>query len=81
MRHRHFKLGSVIATATACALVYVLSIMLDLQLAVILALFVISVIATIWMVLRILTDPYSTTKTFDDYFYQDRDDLRPGGKN
>jgi len=27
-----------------------------------------------------LTDPYSTDKTFDDYFYQDREDLRRNGK-
>lgn len=80
MRHRHLNLGSVIAAATACVLVYMFSIMLNFELVIILVLFVISVIATIWMALRILTDPYSTTKTFDDYFYQDRDDLRRNGK-
>jgi len=36
--------------------------------------------AIIWMAIRILKDPYSTTETFDDFFYQDRDDLRRNGK-
>ena len=35
-----------------------------------------SMAALIWMAIRILRDPYSTDKTFDEQFYQDRDDIR-----
>jgi hypothetical protein len=47
---------------------------------VILVLYLSAAAATLWMAFRILTDPYSTDKTFDDYFYQDREDLRRNGK-
>jgi len=80
MRRRYLKLGSVVAAATTCAFIYIVSIILDLQWVIILGLFILSVVATIWMVLRILKDPYTTTKTFDDYFYQDRDDIRRSGR-
>jgi len=39
-----------------------------------------SMVATVWMAIRILKDPYSTVKSFDDYFCQDREDIRRVGK-
>lgn len=30
-------------------------------------------ILTVWMVIEILRQPYHTEKTFDEYFYQDKD--------
>ena len=32
--------------------------------------------AFIWMVIRILKDGEPSTKSFDDYFYEDREDLK-----
>jgi hypothetical protein len=79
MKHHRLSLGAVIGAATSLALLYMWSIILDLWLALILGLYVSATIALFWMVFRILKDPYSTDRTFDDYFYQDRDDLRRHG--
>jgi len=35
-----------------------------------------AVLGIVWMAIRILKDPYSTDKTFDEYFYEDREDIR-----
>jgi hypothetical protein len=45
-----------------------------------LALCISAMMATGWMVIRILKYPNSTDKTFDEYFYEDRPDLRRNGK-
>lgn len=37
--------------------------------------------ATVWMVIRILKAPYCPHQTFDEQFYQDRDDLRRTARN
>ncbi len=74
------NLKSVIALASGVALLYLLSIGMGLSLAWILSLYCVSLGTTIWMVVRILKGPYATTMTFDDYFYQDRPDLRRAGK-
>ncbi len=79
MKRHWLKLESVIAVAAALTLTYLMSIILDLRLELILALYCAATAATLWMVWRILKDPYSCDKTFDDYFYQDRDDLRRHG--
>ncbi|HXI73183.1 MAG TPA: hypothetical protein VNN22_22830 [Verrucomicrobiae bacterium] len=34
-----------------------------------------SIVAWVWMTIRILKDPYSTNRSFDEYFYQDREDI------
>jgi hypothetical protein len=36
--------------------------------------------ALVWITIRILKDPYTTTKTLDEYFCQDRDDIRRNGR-
>ena len=66
-------------TAAGLAIIYVLSIIFNLWLPLILGLYLAATVATLWMVFRILKDPYSTDKTFDQQFYQDRDDLRRHG--
>ena len=78
---KSISLESVIASAAALALVYALAILLGLALEVILCLYIASTAAMLWMVFRILKDPVCTDKTFDDYFYQDRDDIRRVGKD
>jgi len=78
---KSISLESVIASAAALALVYALAILLGLALEVILCLYIASTAAMLWMVFRILKDPVGTDKTFDDYFYQDRDDIRRVGKD
>ena len=74
------KLKSVIVLASSVAVAYLIAISLNARLEWIYALYGSAVGACIWMALRILRDPYSTDKTFDDYFYQDRPDIRRAGK-
>lgn len=74
------KLKWVIGTASGVVLAYLIGICLNLPFQWVYALYGLSVGATIWMVLRILKDPYSTDKTFEDYFYLDRPDIRRAGK-
>jgi hypothetical protein len=73
-------LGPVVAVATAIVLIYQLSLLVGVPDGMILGLAFSAMLATVWMAIRILKDPYTTDKTFDDYFYQDREDLRRYGK-
>jgi len=61
-------------------MIYMLSILFGLPFVWILALCISAMMATGWMVIRILKYPNSTDKTFDKYFYEDRPDLRRNGK-
>jgi len=79
MKRQFSTLGTVIATAAGLTAFYLFSILFDLRLELILGLYLSSTVATLWMAVRILKDPYSTDKTFDEYFYQDRDDIRRSG--
>jgi len=74
------NLQSVIAVAAGVVLVYLGGIVVELPLEWVFALHGLATGTTVWMVVRILKDPYSTEKTFDDYFYQDRPDLRRSGR-
>lgn len=74
------SLGPVIAVAASVTLIYMMSILFGLPIEWILGLLLLSFWALVWMAIRILKDPYSTDKTFDEYFYQDRPDLRRNGK-
>jgi hypothetical protein len=74
------RLGGVIAVAAGVTVVYMLSILGGLPVVWIFSLLLAAMIATVWMVIRILKDSCSTDKTFDDYFYQDREDIRRNGK-
>lgn len=76
---KSISLETVIASAGALALVYALSILFGLRLEIILCLYTAATAAMLWMVFRILKDPVSTDKTFDEYFYQDREDIRRSG--
>jgi hypothetical protein len=79
-KHPLLSLGSMIAAAAAITVAYMISIILGLRLELILGLYILATAATLWMAFRILKDPHATDKTFDDYFYQDREDLRRNGK-
>jgi len=79
MKHHWFDLETVIAVAAGFTVLYMMSILFDQALGLILGLYLSATVATLWMVIRILKDPYSTEKTFDEYFYQDRDDIRRTG--
>jgi hypothetical protein len=68
--------GPVIRVTTGIVLFYLMSVLLHLPLGWILGLLLSSILATVWMVIRILKDTHPTDKTFDEYFYQDRPDLR-----
>ena len=73
------KLRWVIFAATTVVVTYLIGILLNMPLQWVYGLYGLSVSALIWMTLRILKDPYSTEKSFDDYFYQDRPDIRRVG--
>lgn len=73
-------LGSVIALAASVTVIYILSILFTLPFGWISGLLLSSMGVTVWMVIRILKDPYSTDQTFDDCFYQDRPDIRHNAK-
>lgn len=76
MKQRHTKLNWIIAGTSGTAGVYLLSLVAGVDRSIILGLLVLTYVAVIYMAIRILKDPYSTTKTFRTQFYQDRDDLR-----
>ena len=73
------SLNRIIVVAACFTITYMLSIMLELYLALILGLYLSATVTTLWMAFRILKDPYSTAKTFEEHFYQDRDDLHRNG--
>lgn len=70
----------VIIAATSVVFAFLISILLNLPLEWISALYGLSLGAAVWMTFRILKDPYTTGKTFDRFFYQDRPDIRCVGK-
>lgn len=69
------RLEAVIGIAAACAIICGLSIVFGFPIQVIFSLCLTAMIALIWMTIRILKDPFTTTKTFDEFFYQDREDI------
>ena len=77
---RWLTLRAVIVVTASVTIIYMMSILLALPVRWILGLQLSAMVATVWMVIRILKDPYVTNKTFDEYFYQDRPDLRRNGK-
>ena len=70
----------VIIVASSLVAIYVIGILLNLPFEWVYTLYGLCVAAIIWMTLRILKDPYTTDKSFDDYFYQDPPDIRRVGK-
>jgi cell division protein FtsW (lipid II flippase) len=80
MKRPFQQLGSVIAVTAGFTVAYMMSILAELPIPWVFTLLVAAMVATVWMVIRILKDPYFTDKSFDDYFYQDREDIRRNGK-
>lgn len=68
-KNHWFTLKSVILVVTSVAGVYLLSIMLEAPIALIAGLGLSAFVGIIWMAVRILKDPFSTDKTFEEYFY------------
>jgi len=75
MRWQRKSLGGVVGATAGISGVYLTNVLLQSRTEVVFVLFTLAVAATAWLVVRILKDPYSTEKTFDDQFYQDRDDI------
>jgi len=73
------SLKTVIITSGSLTLLYLLSLLLELPFILVLGLLLASIASLPYMAVRILKDPYSTPKTFEEYFYQDREDLRRSG--
>ena len=70
------SLDMVINLTVTIIMVYLLSVLVLPSAALAFGLCGLSLLATGWVALRILRDPYSTDKSFEDQFYQDRDDIR-----
>jgi len=79
MKRQRTSLGTVIGSTAVISLIYVVSVLIGLRDAIIWGLLGLACVAIIWMVIRILKDPQVSRKTFDDQFYEDRDDLRRYG--
>jgi hypothetical protein len=65
------KIKLPVFLVTALAVIYQLSPHIGFSDALIFILFLILPVAVIWMVYRILKDGTPTTKTWDEYFYED----------
>ncbi len=70
------SLESVVGVTAGITAFYLLSVILNWATDLILVLYGASIVGLWWMTIRILKDPYSTDKSFDEFFYQDRDDLK-----
>jgi len=79
MKRHWLTLEAMIGVAATCMVVYMMSLILELRLECILGFYIASTLSTLWMAYRILTEPYTTNKTFDEYFYEDREDIRRYG--
>lgn len=73
---------------TFALFIYTFLIAAEIRTALISVIFVLSPVLIIWMVITVLTDSFETDKTFDDYFYQDKEirrtpvrDLHSSSKN
>jgi hypothetical protein len=62
-------LGPVIVVTTSITLCYLTCILFGASLGWTPGLLLSAMVALLWMVVRILKDPYSTNKTFDEYIY------------
>jgi len=80
MKTPGLSLKSVIAVTAAATGIYLLSILADAPVQWIFGLCFLAMVGIVWMAIRILKDSYSTDKTFDEYFYMDREDIRRNGK-
>jgi hypothetical protein len=80
MRNVGAKLQQVIGLSAAISGIYLASILLGAPVSMIFGLGFCAMLAIAWVAIRILKDPCSIDKTFDDYFYMDREDLRRGPK-
>jgi len=67
------RLDTCISLTSGVALVYVVATTLPVNFALIFILFLVSQCCLIWMVIRILKDKKTSSKTFDQYFYEDVD--------
>ena len=70
------KIKAPIAITTIILVVYSFSTQLDISYSIIFTLFIIANAVFLWMVFKILKDGQPSEKSFDDYFYEDREDLK-----
>ncbi len=73
------KIKKPIIFASVLVLAYTLASQLNIPYTLIFILFLLANAAFIWMVVKILKSGEPSDKSFDDYFYEDREDLRRSG--
>ncbi len=76
MKRIFSSLETVVGVTAGITAFYLLSVILNWATDLILVLYGASIVGLWWMTIRILKDPHSTEKSFDQFFYQDRDDLK-----
>jgi hypothetical protein len=76
MKHERSNLNLVIGVTAGVTVVYLASVLVESPVQLIFGFGLFATLAIVWMAIKVLKDPYSTDKTFDEYFYQDREDLR-----
>jgi len=76
MRRRSTSLEQTINRTTGLLALYLLSVLAYPQPALAFGLCALTLAAGVWMVIRILKDPYDSKASFEDQFYRDRQDLR-----
>ena len=70
------KIKAPIVISTILLIVYSFSTQLDISYSIIFTLFIAANAVFLWMVYKILKDGKSSEKSFDEYFYEDREDLK-----
>ena len=70
------KIKAPITITTIIVLGYAFSTRLEISYSLIFFLFMLANVALIWMVYKILKDGEPSEKSFDEYFYEDREDLK-----
>lgn len=71
---------TAISWTTGILLIYVVFASLPVPFALVFGLFLIVSGLFVWMVITILKDPHPSTRTFDEYFYEDSDVRRNTGR-
>lgn len=75
-KHHRWTLESIIGAVAGATLLYFVGVLFNVPVALVFGAMLFMMFAIAWMAIKILKDPWSTQKTFDEYFYQDRGDLR-----
>lgn len=75
-RQHRWALESIIGTVAGATVLYLMGVLFKVPGTLIFSAMLCLMFAIAWMAIKILKDAWSTQKTFDEFFYEDRGDLR-----